>query len=241
MSWDLTHLKALVMKYKIYVIIACVFLCALAFYFVSHMGQDNDLKAEDATLQEQAFKATDAQGRNNGTTNGGSSSSASNTSNTKVEEIYVDIKGAVKHPNIYRMMSTDRLKQLLDKAQPTSQDDLTQINLAERLTDQKLIVIPKKGEQATGTSNGGATQGTTASTSATTGSASSNSSVDKQVNINTATESDLQSIPGIGPSKAKSIIEYRETNGAFDSVEKIKEVNGIGEKTFDKLKDYLTV
>ncbi|MCY1564747.1 helix-hairpin-helix domain-containing protein [Staphylococcus pettenkoferi] len=239
MSWDLTHLKALVMKYKIYVIIACVALCALGFYFVSHIGQSNDLKAEDATLQEQAFKTTDAQGRNNGTTNGASSSGASNTSNTKVEEIYVDIKGAVKHPNIYRMMSTDRLKQLLDKAQPTSQADLTQINLAERLTDQKLIVIPKKGEQVAGTS--GASPGTTASTSTTTGSASSNSSVDKQVNINTATESELQSIPGIGPSKAKSIIEYRDTNGAFDSVEKIKEVNGIGEKTFDKLKDYLTV
>ena len=239
MSWDLTHLKALVMKYKIYVIIACVALCALGFYFVSHIGQSNDLKAEDATLQEQAFKTTDAQGRNNGTTNGASSSGASNTSNTKVEEIYVDIKGAVKHPNIYRMMSTDRLKQLLDKAQPTSQADLTQINLAERLTDQKLIVILKKGEQVAGTS--GASPGTTASTSTTTGSASSNSSVDKQVNINTATESELQSIPGIGPSKAKSIIEYRDTNGAFDSVEKIKEVNGIGEKTFDKLKDYLTV
>ncbi|MCY1591504.1 helix-hairpin-helix domain-containing protein [Staphylococcus pettenkoferi] len=239
MSWDLTHLKALVMKYKIYVIIACVALCALGFYFVSHIGQSNDLKAEDATLQEQAFKTTDAQGRNNGTTNGASSSGASNTSNTKVEEIYVDIKGAVKHPNIYRMMSTDRLKQLLDKAQPTSQADLTQINLAERLTDQKLIVIPKKGERVAGTS--GASPGTTASTSTTTGSASSNSSVDKQVNINTATESELQSIPGIGPSKAKSIIEYRDTNGAFDSVEKIKEVNGIGEKTFDKLKDYLTV
>ncbi|MCY1597005.1 helix-hairpin-helix domain-containing protein [Staphylococcus pettenkoferi] len=239
MSWDLTHLKALVMKYKIYVIIACVALCALGFYFVSHIGQSNDLKAEDATLQEQAFKTTDAQGRNNGTTNGASSSGASNTSNTKVEEIYVDIKGAVKHPNIYRMMSTDRLKQLLDKAQPTSQADLTQINLAERLTDQKLIVIPKKGEQVAGTS--GASPGTTASTSTTTGSASSNSSVDKQVNINTATESELQSIPGIGPSKAKSIIEYRDTNGAFDSVEKIKEMNGIGEKTFDKLKDYLTV
>lgn len=239
MSWDLTHLKALVMKYKIYVIIACVALCALGFYFVSHIGQSNDLKAEDATLQEQVFKTTDAQGRNNGTTNGASSSGASNTSNTKVEEIYVDIKGAVKHPNIYRMMSTDRLKQLLDKAQPTSQADLTQINLAERLTDQKLIVIPKKGEQVAGTS--GASPGTTASTSTTTGSASSNSSVDKQVNINTATESELQSIPGIGPSKAKSIIEYRDTNGAFDSVEKIKEVNGIGEKTFDKLKDYLTV
>ncbi|RQM92738.1 hypothetical protein COR53_11425 [Staphylococcus pettenkoferi] len=239
MSWDLTHLKALVMKYKIYVIIACVALCALGFYFVSHIGQSNDLKSEDATLQEQAFKTTDAQGRNNGTTNGASSSGASNTSNTKVEEIYVDIKGAVKHPNIYRMMSTDRLKQLLDKAQPTSQADLTQINLAERLTDQKLIVIPKKGEQVAGTS--GASPGTTASTSTTTGSASSNSSVDKQVNINTATESELQSIPGIGPSKAKSIIEYRDTNGAFDSVEKIKEVNGIGEKTFDKLKDYLTV
>lgn len=239
MSWDLTQIKALVMKYKIYVIIACVALCALAFYFVSHIGQSNDLKAEDATLQEQAYKTTDTQGRNNGNTNGASSSGASNTSNTKVEEIYVDIKGAVKHPNIYRMMSTDRLKQLLDKAQPTSQADLTQINLAERLTDQKLIVIPKKGEQAAGTS--GASSGTAASTSATTGSESSNSSVDKQVNINTATESDLQSIPGIGPSKAKSIIEYRDTNDAFDSVEKIKEVNGIGEKTFDKLKDYLTV
>lgn len=62
-----------------------------------------------------------------------------------------------------------------------------------------------------------------------------------KININTATAEELDSIPEIGPSKAKAIIEYRETEGEFSEIEDIMNVSGIGEKTFEKLKDYITV
>lgn len=61
------------------------------------------------------------------------------------------------------------------------------------------------------------------------------------VNINTATKEELDTLPGIGPSKAEAIITYRETVGRFNTIEDIKNVKGIGDKTFQNLKDYITV
>ncbi|KKI63581.1 competence protein ComEA [Staphylococcus cohnii] len=66
---------------------------------------------------------------------------------TKDSFVYVDIKGAVKYPNVYKMKNNDRVKQLLDKAIVSEHADLTNINLSERLIDQKMIYIPEKGEQ----------------------------------------------------------------------------------------------
>lgn len=152
------------------------------------------------------------------------------------EDIYVDVKGAVERPDIYHMKPNDRVKQLLEKAHVTKDADLSTINLSERLVDQKLIIIPRKGENTPAPS---ITEKSTESGKQV-GSSSSKKSGDT-VNINTASESDLQKVPGIGPSKAKSIIEYRDSIGRFDSIDKIKEVSGIGEKTFEKLASYLTV
>ncbi|MGJ5711814.1 helix-hairpin-helix domain-containing protein [Staphylococcus auricularis] len=156
----------------------------------------------------------------------------------KIEDIYVDIKGAVEHPNIYQMKSSDRVKQLLDKAKVAKDADLSSINLSEKLVDQKLIYIPKKGEvaQATNTATAPASVGGTAPSTTQTG-----TSDKPQVNLNQATETDLQTIPGIGPSKAKAIIEFRETQGSFTSIDQLKEVKGIGDKTFENLAPYLTV
>ena len=64
---------------------------------------------------------------------------------------------------------------------------------------------------------------------------------DGKVNINKADANALQTLPGIGPSKADAIIEYRETNGSFQTVEDLLNISGIGEKTFEKLKDLITV
>ncbi len=71
--------------------------------------------------------------------------------------------------------------------------------------------------------------------------ASSGKSVGDKININTATVDQLDSLDGIGPSKAEAIIKYRETHGPFLKIEDITNVSGIGEKTFEKLKDYITV
>lgn len=150
------------------------------------------------------------------------------------QKIVVDIKGAVKKPSTYEMKSDDRMKQLLDRAEPLNTADLSRINLAEKLTDQKMIYIPSKGETETPSASHTPQQNNTTATSTT---ASKNISV----NLNTADEKDLTQIPGIGPSKAQTIIKYREENGPFSSVENLKDVKGIGEKTFEKLKDYLTV
>ncbi len=67
-----------------------------------------------------------------------------------------------------------------------------------------------------------------------------NGSSDK-ININKADETQLQDIPGIGPAKASAIIEYRELNGSFKTIEDIKNISGIGDKTFEKLKDLISV
>ncbi|HSD38349.1 MAG TPA: helix-hairpin-helix domain-containing protein [Rhodocyclaceae bacterium] len=61
------------------------------------------------------------------------------------------------------------------------------------------------------------------------------------ININTATEAELDSLPGVGPTKAKAIVDYRKANGNFKSIEDIKNVKGIGDKTFDDLKSQIAV
>lgn len=140
------------------------------------------------------------------------------------ETIFVDIKGAVKYPNVYKMKSSDRIKQLLDKAHPTEQAELSTINLAEKLLDQKLVIIPNKNDKVNALINNRMSSPQLP-----------NNSSKSPVNINTATIEELKTINGIGESKAQAIINYREEHGSFDSIEKLKEVKGIGDKTFEKL------
>lgn len=157
------------------------------------------------------------------------SKNASTTSNFKdkvkqPEKIFVDIKGAVKYPDVYEMKSSDRIKQLLDKAHPTDQAELSTINLAEKLLDQKLVIIPNKNDKVNALNNNLSTSPQI-----------TNKGTKTPVNINSATIDELKEINGIGESKAQAIIDYREKHGSFDSIEKLKEVKGIGEKTFEKL------
>ena len=70
---------------------------------------------------------------------------------------------------------------------------------------------------------------------------SSNEDLSGKININSADASKLQEIPGVGPVTSQSIIDYRESIGRFKSIEEIKNVSGIGEKTFEKLKEHITV
>lgn len=150
--------------------------------------------------------------------------------NKKSKVVVVDVKGAVEHPDIYEMKDTQRIKDVLNKAKLTSKADLTTINLSEKLTDQKMIFIPEKGQNlAVNTNNTNTSpQGT-------------NKASQAKVNLNSAKENELTTVNGLGPSKAKAIIEYRETKGPFNSVDQLKNVKGIGEKSFEKLKDSFTV
>ncbi len=138
------------------------------------------------------------------------------------EVAYVDICGEVKVPGVYKVDTETRVFQVIELAGGLTNDaDYTELNRAEKVFDGQKIIVPKKGEPASCTGQG------------------TDSADDGRVNINTADSSLLQTIPGIGPSKASRIIDYRETVGRFSSIEEIMNVSGIGEATFQSIKDYI--
>ncbi|MCC3647602.1 helix-hairpin-helix domain-containing protein [Cytobacillus oceanisediminis] len=141
-----------------------------------------------------------------------------------------DIKGAVEKPGVYEAEEGERVIDLLEKAGGlTEKADRTKINFALKITDEMVIYVPKEGEILEETRAG-----------------AGNGEVKGQqdsgkVNLNGADETELQTLPGIGPSKAAAIIEHRDTNGPFKDIEDLKLISGIGEKTFEKLKEHISV
>lgn len=142
------------------------------------------------------------------------------------------IDGCVNKPGVYSFKKDDRIKDIIDLAGGFTKDaDTKSINLAMKLKDEMKIFIPSKNEisklQNHNTEN---SQIVTLKDNNST----------NLVNINTADSNKLQTLPGIGPSKAKKIIEFREKN-QFKKIEELKNVDGIGEKTFESLKSLITI
>lgn len=144
----------------------------------------------------------------------------------------VDVKGAIQKPGVYEFTTGDRVTDIIQKAGGFKNGaDSKQVNMAQLVEDEMVIYIPTKGEMAD-TSN------------QTVAESSGNVAEDKTdgtINLNKATSEELQELPGIGPSKATAIIQKREELGSFKNVEDLKEVTGIGDKTFEKLKELITV
>lgn len=164
----------------------------------------------------------------------GSSEATTETSEATTEStmstqavIYVDVKGAVKQPALYQLPANSRVQAAIQVAGGfAEQADQNQINLAQILTDQSMIYVPKKGETPPSALQQPATE---------------NSGEAIKVNINTASEQELQQLSGIGAKKAADIIQYREANGSFKKIEELSEVSGIGEKTVEKLRPFVTL
>ena len=144
-------------------------------------------------------------------------------STTQETVIFVDIKGEVKKPGVYQMKAGDRVKDALDAAGGlTEEADSQKVNLAKRLEDQMVIVVPKVGEEAeeipAGETRNEATK-------------------EGKVNINTATVEELKTLKGVGEKKAEAIIEYRKENGSFQTKEDLMKVRGIGKKLFESFQE----
>jgi competence protein ComEA len=139
--------------------------------------------------------------------------------------INVYISGAVNKPDVYALSLGSLVKDAIAKAGgATAEADLDHINLALKLSDQMQVYVPHKGEAVpTPKSSGGS------------------SALTSPININTASAEELDALPGIGPSLAKAIIDYRTTNGPFKTIEDINDVKGIGDALFAKIKDSITV
>lgn len=137
-----------------------------------------------------------------------------------------EIKGAITQPGVYEIKEGGRVIDLIELAGGLKKEaDAAAINFAMYVQDEMSIYVPRIGEEAPASlpvqETGEASKGS--------------------VDLNSAESAELETLPGIGPAKAEAIIEYRKTNGPFKTIEDLKEISGIGEKTFEKLKDLILV
>lgn len=144
-----------------------------------------------------------------------------------VSLIQVHVVGQVNLPGVYSLPEGANVQDAIDAAQgPTelAQQDL--LNLASTLTDGQRVYIPSKDEAQVDLDSDQRSLGVT---------------LDSLININTASQEELDTLPGIGSVRAKAIIAYRTQNGFFMTIDDLLKVEGIGETTFNELKDFITV
>ncbi|CAD2075693.1 ComE operon protein 1 [Jeotgalicoccus aerolatus] len=143
--------------------------------------------------------------------------------------VFVEVKGAVVSPGVYELPADARVKNVLDVAVLSENADLLTVNQSAKLTDEMVVYIPYEGEIDDETAV--KTFSTAAKENVAAG----------QVNINTASIAELTTLNGIGEKKAQAILTYREEQGLFTTLEEIKNIPGIGDKTFENLKPYITI
>jgi len=149
------------------------------------------------------------------------------TAEEKVSESIVYISGAVNKPGVFKVSHNARVIDLVTMAGGLAPEaDVSKINMAQLVKDGMHIHVVAKSVAVEGENIGGNSIKVKAGT---------------KVNINTADKSELDALPGVGPSLAERILEYRQTNGSFSDIEELKKVTGIGPSKFEKLKDKVTL
>lgn len=135
----------------------------------------------------------------------------------------IHVAGAVRRPGVYRLADGARVDDAVRRAGgPRARADLTQVNLAQELEDGRQIVVPRR--LAPGAAAAALPAGAPAG----------------PINLNTATLEQLDTLDGIGPTTAQSILDFRESNGGFSNVEELDQVPGIGEATMAALREKVT-
>lgn len=158
----------------------------------------------------------------------------SNSASNNLEEfkkIIVEIKGEVKNPNVYTMDYNSRVNDLIKKAGGfTEEADVMSVNSSMKLKDEDCIIIYNKNQEKNiGLNN-------------TINIRNENTKTDGgKININTASKEELNSIPGVGDVTAQKIIDYRESKGGFKSIEELTNIDRIGVKTLEKIRDKILV
>jgi len=202
------------MKNHLYIIILTVLV--VTFIFVVYTNSENNstfLYNDDAKKDASELVSTDDE-----TTN-----SDGENKNSKILVVY--ITGCVNNPGVYEVPDNSRIIDVLKLAGGSSEKaDLESINLAEYVFDAEHIIIPSIEDKIDKIGN-----------------IVQNSSIEVKININTSSKDELMKLRGIGEVMSSDIIDYRTKNGKFESIEDIKNVSGIGDKTFEKIKDDICV
>lgn len=141
-------------------------------------------------------------------------------------EVIVDIKGEINQPGVYELDSNARIMDVVDLASGfTDEADETAVNLAQKVHDEMIIIVPAQLEDGVNADDGTVSSGT----------------MNEKIRLNYATQEEIETLSGIGPSKAQAIIQYREENGFFQSVEDLLNISGIGEKTLEDIRDDIQI
>lgn len=157
----------------------------------------------------------------------------------KGDTIIVHITGEVKEPGIIELPSEARIADAIEAVGGVTEGaDLDEVNLAFVLSDGQKVYIPNKNEKEI---SGEKVYITAESGNNVIVEDKVERGKKQKVNINEAKQEDFEQLPGIGPSIAKKIIEYREQNGKFTSIDELQEVKGIGEAKFENIKEYVTI
>lgn len=140
--------------------------------------------------------------------------------------VFIHVAGWVQNPGVYELQVGERVIDAIDRAGgPRRGADLNALNLAALLVDAQQVLVPRKAVGPSGPA----------------GSLTSPGSEGQKINLNLATAADLETLPGIGEVLAQRIIEHRESNGPFTSVDELVEVSGIGEARLEDIRDRVTV
>ncbi len=205
---------------RIFIIVAIIVGLGIMYFIYNKVGTPSSEIEEDILVQNNSVETN-------------------SVSTEESNQIIVHITGAVKQPGIVRLEEGSRMEDAIEKAGGLTEDaDISNVNLAYVLEDGIKIKIPSnldiEGEEEeiiTDDIGENISQGTDTT---------SNTS-ENQININKATETELETLPGIGAELASRIVEYRKQNGKFSRSEDIKNVSGIGDSKFEKLKDLICV
>ena len=150
---------------------------------------------------------------------------ASSGASPSAVPVIVDVAGWVRKPGVYELSAADRVIDAIQRAGGARKGaELSALNLAAPLIDGSQILVPKAGAAPGVPGSGGTAPGGTA-----------------LINVNTASATELEALPGIGEVLAATIVQYRTENGPFTSVDQLEDVSGIGPATLEDIRDLVTV
>ncbi|MDU6985175.1 MAG: helix-hairpin-helix domain-containing protein [Terrisporobacter othiniensis] len=207
-------------KKKIIIFILILFICPIGLVIKDKLESKDDIyvlteeeKSSDESMEEQEIKKEE--------------------NNTTDKKITVYVSGAVNKPGIVTLNEGDRLAKAVEKVGGTTKKaDLNGINMAIKLQDEMHYIVPRIGEVVKDSASEVVSEGNFNQ---------AESSKTSQININTATIEELDKLPGVGEATANKIVNHRSENGEFKSIEEIKNVNGIGDKKFEEMKNLICV
>ena len=216
-------LDNLTKKQKVIVLVIAIVVAIGMIYFIYNKNQITD----DVNLENDILVSENV-----------AKEKSSNT--TEENEVIIHITGSVKNPGIVRLKEGSRIEDAIEAAGGLTENaDISKVNLAYVVDDGTKIKIPSSQEEDIGDEEiigSGSGENIIIEENTTSSNKSS-----QTININKATETELQTLPGIGASLASRIIDYRSQNGKFGSIEEIKNVNGIGDSKFENIKDLISV